>query len=916
MSCSFDSYIVITYYSVSPYRRWVSFGIMSSERVIADFQPLNISSSYSFLTDEPAVSSPGKLASVLSQYGYMHFPLSDTTLLSEGRVFQSSEKHQLRPIPGLRFSMDVYFGPPQEGFILPRNDEGLRRLHGVSSRKNIKGEGITPDDIHKNKEDWYTFFTGPISPYEVSTLLLLENVFRAVKDPQEIVAAHPAFAGFLHDSKKIVVAPEVRIALPEDTWKLAWLAKASGKSLPYELATYALKTPDEMRLLYAHYKDALGLSAEIAKNITIVKPLPPDIQPETVKPGWTPEAYLRLLAHNLAGLPENAHLSERIKEEVTEITEARYAGLVSAIFLVKEVIEFCKSAKIPIKTTGSANNSVLLSLLGVTQVEPDEANDCDFSRFLNSERVEKPDIDMEVGYKDREAILAFLKRKYGAHAAEIIIPHFMKDKTVEQYIRRKHIPAIPNERIVQLVAEEIPFKLQPHGSKVVLLGNAPFRKLGEEGKLVADIDRIDAEKIFDYTALDFLPRQGPQRLHLAQEFARKRRTSIVDTPNNSAVMRRIFSGDTMGIPDVESPHMQQTLQKFHLVITQPTRETLADAIAISKVRKGVRDRYLSYRYRGKELLSTDVMHDLGLRSPVIYHQEDLAIVARAAGFSLSQEEAVRKMLSDRDVTAGEKEEIIQKIIVGLGEHGYSKRVQQELRMQMESYVGYVLVRGHALSLAHGAEQVARHAVYDPVGFSAAILTTVAEYWNRSDYTFQGYVNDVLRHKVQMDFSSTRNNIPETPEIWQNKIAVSTSMLRAGFGGKLPDDFAQRYALWVDTLKEWKKGAYATADLVHLEWELFHASFTHNPILRFDSNVRFDPGRDKQEIIVQPIAARELSESEVYLLTLDSETVFRASMPTSKGKGEDFSYPFLKVRVQRSNGGSGGWEIKEILSAHA
>src|SRR5690348_16426557 len=96
------------------------------------------------------------------------------------------------------------------------------------------------------------------------------------------------------------------------------------------------------------------------------------------------------------------------------------------------VLEFCRKNDISFVTKGSANNSVVNALLGITQINPLEAASFDFSRFISMSRIGLPDIDIEVGYNEREKVLQFLRNEFGSSSIEGITIRTIQESDIKR----------------------------------------------------------------------------------------------------------------------------------------------------------------------------------------------------------------------------------------------------------------------------------------------------------------------------------------------------------------------------------------------------------------------------------------------------------------------------------------------------
>lgn len=148
----------------------------------------------------------------------------------------------------------------------------------------------------------------------------------------------------------------------------------------------------------------------------------------------------------------------RLKEEIKILAFNSKMNLMSYMFTVEDVANFCKENGILMTVRGSAGGSLLLHLLGVSAVNPLKHN-LSFGRFLTEGRIEAntlPDVDMDISDKDR--VLQYLEDTYGDGFCKLSIDSMLKLKSSIKDAER----AIKGE--VSKATEQMTKKL-PHSSQ-------------------------------------------------------------------------------------------------------------------------------------------------------------------------------------------------------------------------------------------------------------------------------------------------------------------------------------------------------------------------------------------------------------------------------------------------------------------
>ena len=135
--------------------------------------------------------------------------------------------------------------------------------------------------------------------------------------------------------------------------------------------------------------------------------------------GETTESYLWKLCFD--GLQKRyRHITgramARLQEEIAVVEKLGFAGY---FLIVWDVVRFAGDRGMPTLGRGSAANSLISYLLGITHVDPLE-HDLYFQRFLNPERLTPPDIDLDFGWKDRDRVLEYVYDRYGREHTAMI----------------------------------------------------------------------------------------------------------------------------------------------------------------------------------------------------------------------------------------------------------------------------------------------------------------------------------------------------------------------------------------------------------------------------------------------------------------------------------------------------------------
>jgi error-prone DNA polymerase len=181
-----------------------------------------------------------------------------------------------------------------------------------------------------------------------------------------------------------------------------------------------LKGPDEMARRFAGYPHAIAASAEIARRCTFdLSELRYQYPEEAVLPGMTPQQALETLSWEAAhakypdGVPERT--AAQLTHELTMIGQLEYAPY---FLTVHSIVNHARSIGILCQGRGSAANSCVCFLLGITSIDP-IAHELLFERFVSPERPEPPDIDVDFEHERREEVIQWIYETYGRHRAAL-----------------------------------------------------------------------------------------------------------------------------------------------------------------------------------------------------------------------------------------------------------------------------------------------------------------------------------------------------------------------------------------------------------------------------------------------------------------------------------------------------------------
>jgi len=182
-----------------------------------------------------------------------------------------------------------------------------------------------------------------------------------------------------------------------------------------------LKPPAEMARLFRDHPQAIAETVRFADRISFsLDQLKYQYPDEPVPPGKTAQAHLEDLTwagvKKYFGDEVDPALRATLNKELALINELNYAHY---FLTVHDIVRYARSQNILCQGRGSAANSAVCYVLGITSVDPTKV-DLLFERFISKERLEPPDIDVDFEHSRREEVMQYVYRRYGRHRAAVI----------------------------------------------------------------------------------------------------------------------------------------------------------------------------------------------------------------------------------------------------------------------------------------------------------------------------------------------------------------------------------------------------------------------------------------------------------------------------------------------------------------
>jgi len=533
--------------------------------------------------------------------------------------------------------------------------------------------------------------------------------------------------------------------------------------LIYPTSVY-LKSPQQMRELFQDIQSACDATIDIAERCSVELDLKTRHAPRFKTPdGSTPEQFLTKIVYQGAA-KRYGQITDQLRERIErELHVINTKGLASYFLIVWDFCEYGRSQKIRLGARGSGVGTVVGYCLGLSDVDPIKY-DLLFERFIDPQRSEMPDIDIDICQVHRQQVIDYVRRKYG-HVAQIITFGTMKARAVIRDICRVlGVPLAEADRLAKLVPASLDMTLhralqtepelaeayqsKPHIRKVIDIGRkleglARHASVHAAGVVVSDEPLIDLIPLYRQPGsddlitqfegpmvekvgllkMDFLGLKTLSVLELARQLVKQNYGEDVDIDNldlNDAKTFELFaSGKTKGVFQFESSGMQAMLVKM-----RPDR--IEDLIAANAL------------YRpGPMVLIEDYIERKHGASWSCPHPIMTEILGETYGIMVYQEQVMRICNRLGDIPLRDAYKLIKaiskkqaEVIAKYRQHFIKGATQKELQPQqaeqiweiIERFAGYGFNKSHSTRYAFVAYQTAYMKAHWPVEFMAALLT--------------------------------------------------------------------------------------------------------------------------------------------------------------------------------------------------
>ncbi|HEV3386849.1 MAG TPA: DNA polymerase III subunit alpha, partial [Gemmata sp.] len=557
---------------------------------------------------------------------------------------------------------------------------------------------------------------------------------------------------------------------------------------------YYVRSPEDMYRLFPGMEDAVGRSQEIADGVDIQidfkkRHFPAFVPPEAKSPeGFLRELCQQGLRERYGDNPSDAARS-RLDHELGIICKMDFA---SYFLVVWDFVRFARENQIPCSARGSGCGAIVSYVLYLSHVDPLEY-DLLFERFLDPNRNEAPDIDIDFCQERRELVIDYVKKKYGVESVAQIgtfgtlaaknamkdvgrtldvplervnqmcklvpmkgaIAADLKEAMASPDFRREYEadPQVRNMVDIALKLEGMNRNVGTHAAGVVI-ADGPITNYVPVQRVVRKADNEEGdnggkgeisvttqwemgvlEKI-GMLKMDFLGLRTLTLLDNTLILLKRTRGIDIDIQklpmDDKAVYQLLQRGDAKGVFQFESEGIRELLKRM-----KP--DNIRDIIACTALYRpgplegGMVDEYIECKHgRKKPTYPHPFMEEIlsETHGVMVFQEAIMRILNRLGGIELSSAYACIKAISKKNGSIIDARRA--DFIAGAQERGLSKDKAVEIFELIVKFGGYGFNKSHSAAYAHISYHTAYLKHYYPAEFMAALLSSEIDDGNKRD----------------------------------------------------------------------------------------------------------------------------------------------------------------------------------------
>jgi error-prone DNA polymerase len=556
-------------------------------------------------------------------------------------------------------------------------------------------------------------------------------------------------------------------------------------------AERVLKSPEKMAALFRRWPGLVDRSVEIAERCRFsLSELGYRYPREVVPEGWTALSWLTELVRRGLHTRYGDHVPPGVRAQIDhELAVIARLEFPAYFLTVHDLVLFARERGILCQGRGSAANSAVCYVLGITAVDPASSSML-FERFISEERGEPPDIDVDFEHERREEVIQYCYEKYGRDRASMVNEVIcyrgrmavrevgkacglsldqvdrlarlmdswsMSSLTDERFTEAGLDPRDATVGLTMKLANQLqgfPRHTSIHvGGFVIsdgpLLDRAPIEPATMEGRTVVQWDKDDVDEL-GFVKVDLLSLGMLTAIRRCFEFMRSFHGihhDLASVPrDDAAVYDMLCDGDSIGVFQVESRAQQGMLPRLR------PRNFYDLVVEVSIVRPGPIQGGMVHPYLERRMGKVPVTYADPRLEPIlartlgvpIFQEQIMAMAVAVGGFTPGEADLLRRSMGAWRKRGG-LEELGQRLMAGLRNNGISEDYAEQIYKQIQGFAEYGFPESHAASFAHLVYVSAWQRCHFPAAFCAALINSQP----MGFYAPRTLVADAQRHGVEV-----------------------------------------------------------------------------------------------------------------------------------------------------------------------
>ena len=604
-----------------------------------------------------------------------------------------------------------------------------KRFLELSKERNI--QCIATNEIHYlKKQDWKAHEILMNIQSKEACEIVERDSFGNLKNrfPNPKRKAVPTHELYFKDPEQM---KELFVDIPEAIERTLHIAKACNLEIDFTKKYYPVFVPPHLEEKKFEEKTRLKEVEIYLKKLCV----------DGIKKRYSSERLEKVQAK----YPEKDPLEIVKKRLEYEFSVIASKGMCDYLLIVYDFIAWAKKERIPVGPgRGSGAGSIILYLIGITDIEPLQFN-LFFERFINPERISYPDIDVDICMDRRSEVIEYTLKKYGRDkVSQIITFGTMKAKMAVRDVGRVlNVSLSKVNEIAKLVPDDLGMTLE----KALSL-NSEFKRFVEEdeeaGRILEFALKLEGcirntgihaagiiicgDPLTDHLPIcsakdteiavtqyamkpveavgmlkiDFLGLKTLTSIQKTVDAIKVSAGKTIDWVNLPLEDKKTFDllneGKTQGIFQLESSGMQELIKQLHI-------DRFEDIFVIGALyRPGPMEMIPSYvnRKHGREIIEIDhpLMEETirETQGIIVYQEQVMQIAQELAGYSLGEGDVLRRAMGKKDKEEMKRQR--EKFLSGALKHGIDSTKAIEIFDKIEKFASYGFNKSHAAAYGY------------------------------------------------------------------------------------------------------------------------------------------------------------------------------------------------------------------------